>query len=199
MVDLVLASQSPRRAALLQQLGVSFTQQAADIDERQLSGEPVEEYVARLAWEKAATVQARVGDGVAVLAADTTVVLDGQVLGKPEDRFDALAMLARLSGREHQVLTAVCVRLGAQVEEALSDSRVQFRGLDREQCEAYLLTDEPWDKAGAYGIQGLAGAFVETLVGSYSGIVGLPLAETWDLLRRVGVPTALDGSADSHE
>ncbi len=199
MSDLVLASQSPRRAALLQQLGASFTQQPADIDERQLSGEPVEDYVARLAWEKSAAVQSKVGNNVAVLAADTSVILDGHVLGKPEDHFDALAMLARLSGREHQVLTAVCVRLGAQVEEALSDSRVQFRSLDREQCEAYLLTDEPWDKAGAYGIQGLAGAFVESLSGSYSGIVGLPLAETWDLLRRVGVPTALDGSGDGDE
>ena len=108
-------------------------------------------------------------------------------------------MLARLSGREHQVLTAVCVRLGAQVEEAISDSRVQFRSLSREQCEAYLLTDEPWDKAGAYGIQGLAGAFVETLQGSYTGIVGLPLSETWDLLQRVGVTTGLDGEGDSGE
>ncbi|MDJ0879159.1 MAG: Maf family protein [Halieaceae bacterium] len=196
MIELVLASQSPRRAALLQQLGVEFRQQPADIDERQLSGEPVEDYVARLAWEKSAAVQAKLDDTTAVIAADTTVVLDGTVLGKPEDHFDALAMLARLSGREHQVLTAVCVRLGARVEEALSDSRVLFRSLTREQCEAYLLTDEPWDKAGAYGIQGLAGAFVETLQGSYTGIVGLPLAETWELLQRVGVTTGLESSGD---
>ncbi len=199
MIELVLASQSPRRAELLRQLGVSFSQQPADIDERQLSGEPVEDYVARLAWEKSAAVQASLEDDIAVLAADTTVVLDGQVLGKPEDRFDALAMLARLSGREHQVLTSVCVRLGARVEEALSDSRVKFRSLERAQCEAYLLTDEPWDKAGAYGIQGLAGAFVESLAGSYSGIVGLPLAETWELLQRVGVPTALERNGDGDE
>ena len=152
----------------------------------------MEDYVARLAWERSAAVQAELDDGIAVIAADTTVVLDGQVLGKPEDHFDALAMLARLSGREHQVLTAVCVRLGAQVEEALSDSRVLFRSLTREQCEAYLLTDEPWDKAGAYGIQGMAGAFVRSLEGSYSGVVGLPLAETWELLQRVGVATALE-------
>jgi septum formation protein len=91
------------------------------------------------------------------------------------------------------------VRLGAQVEEALSDSRVQFRSLTREHCEAYLNTDEPWDKAGAYGIQGLAGAFVETLQGSYTGIVGLPLSETWELLQRVGVTTALERGGDADE
>ncbi len=199
MTNLVLASQSPRRAVLLRQLGVEFKQQPADIDERQLSGEPVEDYVARLAWEKSAAVQAQLDGNTAVIAADTTVVLDGQVLGKPEDHFDALAMLARLSGREHQVLTAVCVRLGAQVEEALSDSRVRFRSLSREQCDAYLQTDEPWDKAGAYGIQGLAGAFVQSLEGSYTGIVGLPLSETWELLQRVGVTTGLESEGGGGE
>ena len=188
---LLLASASPRRAELLRQLGVAFDQCPADIDERQLSGEPVEDYVARLAWEKSAAVQPE-GGGIAVLAADTCVVLDGQVLGKPADRMDALAMLARLSGREHRVLTAVCVRLEHRVEEALSDSRVQFGNLTHEQCLAYLATDEPWDKAGAYGIQGLAGAFVQSLQGSYSGVVGLPLAETWALLQRIGVATSLE-------
>ena len=193
MPDLILASASPRRADLLRQLGVTFEQRAADIDERQLSGEPAEDYVARLAWEKSAAAQN--DSDIAVLAADTCVVLDDQVLGKPTDHFDALAMLARLSGREHRVLTAVCVRLGHQVEEALSDTRVKFGNLSHAQCLAYLETDEPWDKAGSYGIQGLAGAFVESLQGSYSGVVGLPLSETWDLLRRVGVTTCLDGEA----
>ena len=190
MVDLILASRSPRRAELLRQLGVRFEQRPADIDERQLSRESVEEYAARLAWEKSAAIQP--GDGIAVLAADTCVVLDDEILGKPEDHFDALAMLARLSGREHQVVTSVCVRLGAQVEEAISDTRVKFSSLTREDCEAYIATGEPWDKAGGYGIQGVAGAFVESLQGSYTGVVGLPLAETWELLRRVGVPTALE-------
>ena len=190
MVDLILASRSPRRAELLRQLGVRFEQRPADIDERQLSRESVEEYAARLAWEKSAAIQP--GDGIAVLAADTCVVLDDEILGKPEDHFDALAMLARLSGREHQVGTSVCVRLGAQVEEAISDTRVKFSSLTREDCEAYIATGEPWDKAGGYGIQGVAGAFVESLQGSYTGVVGLPLAETWELLRRVGVPTALE-------
>jgi septum formation protein len=188
---LLLASASPRRADLLRQLGVAFEQRPADIDERQLSGESVEDYVARLAWEKSAAVQPDDAD-VVVIAADTCVVLEDQLLGKPEDQFDALGMLARLSGREHRVLTAVCVRLGHQVEEALSDTRVKFANLTHEQCLAYLATDEPWDKAGAYGIQGLAGAFVESLHGSYSGVVGLPLAETWGLLQRVGVHTALE-------
>lgn len=194
MTGLILASRSPRRAELLRQLGVQFEQQPADIDERQLSGEPVEEYVARLAWEKSAAIQTP--DHAAVLAADTCVVLDDEILGKPEDHFDALAMLARLSGREHRVLTSVCVRRGKQVEEAVSDTRVRFASLSREQCEAYIETGEPFDKAGGYGIQGMAGAFVQSLAGSYTGVVGLPLWETWDLLRRVGVLTGLERDRD---
>jgi len=197
VVSLLLASQSPRRAALLTQLGVTFEQCPADIDERRLSDEPPQDYVARLAWEKAEAVAQQQDDGRPVLAADTCVVLDEQILGKPEDHFDALAMLARLSGREHQVLTAVCVRHGARVEEVISESRVTFLTLSREQCEAYLRTNEPWDKAGAYGIQGLAGAFVASLSGSYSGVMGLPLADTWTLLQRVGVPTRLDAAGDA--
>ncbi len=193
---LILASQSPRRAELLALLGVAFEQAPADIDERQLSDEPPEVYVARLAWEKSEAVQRQMQTSSAVLAADTCVVLDGLVLGKPADHLDALAMLARLSGREHQVLTAVCVRRGAQVEETISDSAVSFVTLDRFQCEAYLATDEPWDKAGAYGIQGLAGAFVAELKGSYSGVMGLPLAETWSLLQRFEVPTRLEQAPD---
>ena len=194
MPRLILASASPRRADLLRQLGVEFDQCPAHIDERQLSGESVEDYVARLAWEKSAAVQPEDPE-VVVLAADTSVVLDGQPLGKPADHFDALAMLARLSGREHRVLTAVCLRVGQRVEEALSDSRVKFTNLSHAECLAYLATDEPWDKAGAYGIQGLAGAFVETLNGSYSGVVGLPLLETWELFRRIGFDTVLDKEA----
>jgi septum formation protein len=195
VVELILASRSPRRAELLRQLGVRFEQRPADIDERQLSGESVEEYVARLAWEKSAALLPESGE-VAVLAADTCVVLDDEILDKPEDHFDALAILARLSGREHRVLTSVCVRSGAQVEEAISESRVKFANLSREQCEAYIASGEVWDKAGAYGIQGLAGAFVEQIQGSYTGVVGLPLAETWELLRRVGVTTGLERQGD---
>lgn len=194
MPRLILASASPRRGQLLGQMGVEFEQLATDIDERQLSGEGAEEYVARLAWEKSAAAQQQLdtADDVVVLAADTCVILDQQILGKPVDHLDALAMLARLSGREHRVLTAVCVRYKQQVEEALSDTRVKFLNLDRQQCEAYLATDEAWDKAGAYAIQGLAGCFVESINGSYSGVVGLPLALTWQLLQRVDVTTSLD-------
>jgi septum formation protein len=195
VTSLILASASPRRAQLLEQLGVVYLQQPADIDEQQFTGESAEDYVVRLAREKSAEVQRSLQEDAAVLAADTCVVLDDLVLGKPEDHFDGLAMLARLSGREHRVLTAVCVRRADQVEEALSDTRVKFINLNRQQCEAYLATSEPWDKAGAYGIQGLAGAFVESIVGSYSGVVGLPLSQTWDLLQRIGIDTTLESDA----
>ena len=193
--DLILASASPRRAELLRQLGVSFVQQPTDIDESAAAGESTEDFVLRLAKEKAlACVGSLAGRSRAVLAADTCVVLDGQVLGKPADTMDALAMLARLSGREHRVLTAVCLRFGDKGGECVSETRVQFVNLQREQVEAYIATGEPFDKAGAYAIQGLAAAFVETLHGSYSGVVGLPLAETWQLLRQFGVPTAFEQS-----
>ena len=194
MVALVLASASPRRAELLKQLGVSFEQNPVDLDESQLAGEEAEQYVVRLAREKSAAAQRALLSDAVVLAADTSVVLDDQVLGKPEDHFDALAMLARLSGREHRVLTAVCLRRADRLEEVMTDSRVRFVNLSREDCEAYLATDEPWDKAGAYGIQGLAGAFVESIEGSYSGVVGLPLAETWQLLTAMGVASRLTPS-----
>ena len=194
MVALVLASASPRRAELLKQLGVSFEQSPVDLDESQLAGEEAEQYVVRLAREKSGAAQRALLSDAVVLAADTSVVLDDQVLGKPEDHFDALAMLARLSGREHRVLTAVCLRRADRLEEVMTDSRVRFVNLSREDCEAYLATDEPWDKAGAYGIQGLAGAFVESIEGSYSGVVGLPLAETWQLLTAMGVASRLTPS-----
>ncbi len=193
LVRLVLASASPRRAALLRQLGVEFEQLPAEIDEQRLPGESPEDYVVRLAQEKSAHVQRTLQADRAVLAADTCVVLEDVILGKPEDHFDALAMLARLSGREHRVLTAVCIRRLDQLEETMTETRVQFVTLTRQQCESYLATDEPWDKAGAYGIQGLAGAFVESIQGSYSAVVGLPLAQTWQLLVKLGVTTGVGG------
>jgi septum formation protein len=193
LVKLVLASASPRRAELLRQMGVEFEQVSAEIDEQHLPGESPEDYVVRLAREKSAHVQRTLQADAAVMAADTCVVLEDVILGKPEDHFDALAMLARLSGREHRVLTAVCVRRFDQFEETMTDTRVKFATLTREQCESYLATDEPWDKAGAYGIQGLAGVFVESIEGSYSGVVGLPLAQTWQILVELGVKTGVDG------
>jgi len=192
VTGLILASASPRRAELLRQIGVEFQQVAADVDEQYRPGETPEDYVVRLAREKSALVQRDYPGESVILAADTCVVLDDLVLGKPQDHFDALAMLARLSGREHRVLTAVCGRRGSQMEETLSDTRVSFVTLTREQCDAYLATDEAWDKAGGYAIQGLAGAFVSAINGSYSGVVGLPLAQTWQILQKLGAPTRLD-------
>ncbi|MCX2982466.1 septum formation inhibitor Maf [Halieaceae bacterium IMCC14734] len=196
-MPVILASASPRRVQLLTRLGVKFSQRPADIDESVMAGEEASDYVVRLAREKAASCQAQVNDAdVVVLAADTCVVLDQQILGKPVDRMDALAMLARLGGREHRVLTGVCLAAGDRVEELLCETRVQFVSLQREAVEAYIDSGEPFDKAGGYGIQGLGGAFVESIVGSYSNVVGLPLAQTWQLLADFGVATALQGALD---
>ncbi len=193
---LILASASPRRRELLSQLGVSYLCEPADIDETTLAGETPEDYVRRMARGKAAAVAARYpAPQYAVLAADTTVVVEGDVLGKPRDHFHGLAMLARLSGRQHSVLTAVCLHSAYGQHCELVETRVEFVQLNREICEAYLATKEPWDKAGGYGIQGLGGAFVRSIHGSYSNVVGLPLCETWQLLASNGIATAL-GSAD---
>lgn len=189
---LVLASASPRRGELLEQLGVRYLCDPADIDETRHSGETPAAYVERMATGKALRVAGRYpGAGHAVLAADTVVVVEDDVLGKPRDHFDGLAMLARLSGRCHSVLTAVCLHSAGAVSRELVETRVEFIPLTRDLCEAYLATDEPWDKAGAYAIQGLAAAFVRGIEGSYSNVVGLPLCETWQLLRSRGIATRL--------
>ncbi len=197
-MTLILASASPRRRELLQQLGVDYRCEPADIDESRRPGEKPAEYVLRMAREKALAVARRYpGGAVAVLAADTSVVIDEDVLGKPVDHFDGLGMLARLSGRTHSVLTGICLHTSAG--ESLSqvvETGVSFVQLTREQCEAYLATDEPWDKAGGYGIQGLAGAFVRAIDGSYSNVVGLPLTETWQLLSGQGIATALEKAGE---
>ncbi|KZX59537.1 hypothetical protein A3709_14725 [Halioglobus sp. HI00S01] len=195
---LLLASASPRRRELLAQLGVQFDLEPADIDETVNVGEKPADYVLRMAREKAAAVAGRhTGEALAVLAADTSVVIEDDVLGKPVDHFDGLAMLARLSGRWHSAMTAVCLCCeDGQSEEILVETRVRFGQLTRAQCEAYLATDEPWDKAGGYGIQGLAGAFVSSIEGSYSNVVGLPLHETWQLLAAAGVTTRLERTED---
>lgn len=192
-MSLVLASASPRRRELLDQLGVIYTCIPADIDESFIPSESPRAYVERMALQKAATVAARIaGSGNAVIAADTIVLVDdADVLGKPVDHFDGLAMLARLSGRRHSVLTAVCLHVSGNVTSELVETQVDFMPLTRELCEAYLATDEPWDKAGAYAIQGLAGAFVKSIEGSYSNVVGLPLCETWQLLCANGIATGL--------
>ena len=197
---LILASASPRRRDLLDQLGVRYSVEPADIDETPGPGEAPRDYVQRMAREKAAAVTRRQpGPARAVLAADTTVVLGENALGKPRDRADALAMLAALSGQTHAVLTGVCLCTAAGELECLVETEVDFVTLDREACEAYLATGEPWDKAGAYGIQGLGGAFVTAIRGSYSNVVGLPLAETRQLLRAAGIATLLDPACGAAE
>jgi septum formation protein len=190
---LLLASASPRRRELLTQLGVHYDCEPADIDETPRASELPTDYVLRMAKSKAARVAERHNlYQCTVLAADTTVVIDGDVLGKPSDLMDGLAILARLSGRTHIVMTAICLHTSAEVITQVVQTDVQFVQLNREMCESYLATDEPWDKAGAYAIQGLGGAFVSAIHGSYSNVVGLPLAETWQLLSSHGIATGLE-------
>ena len=182
-----LASVSPRRHELLAQIGVPHTVVAADIDESVRTGEAPRDYVLRMARQKALTVRER-GETLPVLAADTTVVLDNTIFGKPRDRDEGLAMLGRLSGRTHEVLTAVALANSRDVTLRLSVSTVRLRGLTSEECAAYWDTGEPRDKAGGYAIQGAAAVFIESLRGSYSGVMGLPLFETGELVRAAGVP-----------
>jgi nucleoside triphosphate pyrophosphatase len=184
---LCLASVSPRRHELLRQIGVAHTLSAADIDESLLPGERAADYVLRLASAKARTVAAR-GGVLPVLAADTTVVIDELVLGKPADEAQAVAMLLRLSGRSHQVLTAVALAAHGALSTRLSTSTVRLRTLSAAECAAYWRSGEPRDKAGGYAIQGRGAVFVEHLAGSYSGVMGLPLYETAQLLADAGVP-----------
>ena len=190
MASLHLASASPRRRELLAQIGVPFVTLIASIDEAALPGEPAERYVERLAREKALAGLAALSDpaDAVVLGADTAVVLDGRILGKPADRAECLATLAALSGREHQVLTAVALASAQRIESRVVVSRVRFRPLRAGEAEAYWATGEPCDKAGSYGIQGLAAVFVSQLEGSYSAVVGLPLCETAQLLGEFGIP-----------
>lgn len=182
-----LASASPRRRELLGQLGVRCTVRPADVDETALADEPPAEYVRRVAVGKARAVAASVDDPTAlVLAADTAVVHDGRIFGKPADRAAALAMLTALGGRTHEVYTGVAVVRGSTCRQELSRSEVRFRPISEPEADAYWRTGEPADKAGAYAIQGLGAVFVESLRGSYSGVMGLPLYETARLLEAFG-------------
>jgi nucleoside triphosphate pyrophosphatase len=184
---LCLASVSPRRRELLAQIGVPHIVMGADIDETALSGETPRDYVSRIARQKALTIRDK-GEMLPVLAADTTVVLDDVIYGKPRDRSDGIAMLGRLSGRTHEVLTAVALADQRGVASRLSVNSVRFRKLTPQECAAYWETGEACDKAGGYAVQGAAAVFIESLSGSYSGVMGLPLFETADLLRAAGVP-----------
>jgi septum formation protein len=186
-----LASASPRRRELLRQIGVAYRLVPVEVDERPLRGESPSGYVARLALAKA---RAGVEETRArrqphpVLGADTAVVVDGAILGKPRDREEGLTMLSRLSDREHRVLSAVALATATRDAVKIRESQVRFRELTRAECLAYWDSGEPLDKAGGYGIQGLAAAFVAELRGSYSGVIGLPLFETAELLREFGIP-----------
>jgi len=181
-----LASVSPRRRELLAQIGVAFAVSGADIDETVRAGERAAQYVVRMACDKARVVLAR-GTELPVLAADTTVVIDDSVLAKPRDRAEGLTMLARLSGRTHQVLTAVALATSAGTDFRLSASAVRMRRLSAAECAAYWESGEPHDKAGGYAIQGRGALFIEHLSGSYSGVMGLPLYETGELLAAAGL------------
>lgn len=186
MPDILLGSASPRRAQLLAQLGVSFDQCAADIDETPAVGEDPRAYVQRMAREKAMALPKT---SAPLLTADTTVIAQQRSLGKPADRDEARSMLERLSGVEHEVCSAVCLLAAGAMKELSVVTRVQFAPLSHRLIEAYLDTSEPWDKAGAYAIQGLAGSFVQRIDGSVSNVIGLPLYETRDLLESVGIAT----------
>jgi len=188
--SIYLASRSPRRQELLGQIGVKFMAMEIDVDETVLGGESPRTYVERLARAKSVAGWQRVERDdlprAPVLGADTTVAIDGRILGKPVDRREAAQMLASLSGRLHEVLTAVSLKFGPRLESAVSVSEVRFKTLTNEEIARYVATGECEDKAGAYGIQGHAARFVADLHGSFSGVMGLPLYETAQLMDRLG-------------
>ena len=179
-----LASSSPRRHEILEALGLSFTAAGVDVDERRQPGEAPQAMVLRLATLKACAASA---DSAVIIGADTAVVLDDLVFGKPRNEADALAMLGQLSGRWHQVMTGVAVLAGDALQTALSVTDVRFREIYPDEAKSYWQSGEPRDKAGAYAIQGLGGAFVESISGSYSGVVGLPAFETAKMLKNAGL------------
>lgn len=185
-MPLFLASTSPRRSELLRQIGLDFSVLTVDVDESLQDGELPAAYVARLARAKAAAGLAQVSGGV-VVAADTTVVLGDEVLGKPATEAEAVDMWLRLSGRTHQVLTGVAVGDARHVDAMVVSTRVHFRAITRAEMHAYWASGEPHDKAGGYGIQGRGAVFVDAIEGSYSNVVGLPLTETAAMLARFGI------------
>lgn len=187
---LTLASASPRRKELLGHLGVPFEVRPSDIDETQRANEGAHAYVERLAREKAAA-----GSGDVILAADTSVVIDDEVLGKPgTDRALGATMLKRLSGRAHEVLTAIAVRAGASVTSRVVWSLVHFRTLTESEIAWYVASGEGADKAGGYALQGKASVFITQVIGSPSNVIGLPLTETVELLRAAGISLPMDGA-----
>lgn len=184
MADLILASSSPRRKELLEQVGLNFDIFSPDIDESVLENEQAEQYVRRLAEQKAQAVLSRFPDAV-VIAADTSLVLDHQVIGKPESKQHAFEIWRLLSGRKHDVLSGVCVASQAHTLSIVVQTQVHFQTLSNADMERYWATGEPIGKAGAYAIQGYAAQFIPKIEGSYSNVVGLPLHETIQLLNKI--------------
>lgn len=185
-VDVVLASASPRRRELLAQIGIRFVQVVADIDESVLAGESPAAYTVRVACDKALAVKQQSGTELPVLGADTAVILDDHILGKPANREEAAVMLGQLSGRTHQVYSAVAVAAGEEgLHHRLNITAVTFAELQSSWIERYIDTGDPMDKAGAYGVQGRAAECIIRIEGSFSGVMGLPLYETSELLARV--------------
>ncbi len=183
-----LASTSPRRREILETLGIEFDVIPVETDESPLQGETPREMVLRLAIAKADAAT----HGKFVLAADTIVVLDDRVLGKPRDSDDGVEMLLALSGRTHSVMTGVALKTPSETRAVLSTTDVQFREIGRDEAYRYWQSGEPCDKAGAYGIQGLGGVFVKAIEGSYSGVMGLPVFETVELLKSAGLDVLVD-------
>ena len=182
---LILASASPRRAELLRAAGFDFIVRRAEVDESVRTGESPRGYVLRLALDKSQAVRRDAGD--VVLAADTTVVVDDEILGKPVDEADAVRMLRRLAGRSHLVLTGVCVLSGDAVESRVVTTEVEFLPMSEDEIAWYVATGEPMDKAGGYGIQGRCSRFVSRVAGSYTNVVGLPVAVVYDVLKQLNV------------
>lgn len=190
-VQIILASQSPRRGELLDQIGVVYRLGDTDIDEAMHSNEEAASYAARMAREKAESVGGQAG--IPVLGADTVVVIDNRVLGKPGSRSEAKEMLASLSGRSHQVITAVALITPAgDCLQTINTTLVEFKPLSQAEINSCCDNGEPMDKAGAYGIQGLAAMYISRIDGSYSGVMGLPLFETAQLLRKAGIALPAD-------
>ena len=186
--SIILASGSPRRRELLKQLAVNFEVAAADIDESYIQGETPRDYVMRLSREKAMAGFDQSGAGLPVMGSDTIVLLDGEILGKPESRLEAETMLQRLSGRTHEVYSGVALVVNpASVLDTLNITAVTFGEMPLAWIRQYCQTEEPMDKAGAYAVQGATGQYIRRIEGSYSGVMGLPLFETAELLRRAGL------------
>jgi len=186
--SIVLASASPRRRELLQQIGIDFRVVVADIVEQPLADEKPGDFVLRMAREKALEVMQREGTGLPVLGADTAVILAGQILGKPVSRNNAVAMLSKLSGQTHEVFSAVAVAISeTEIHQALNVTRVTFSKLEPDWIDSYCDTGDPMDKAGAYGVQGKAAEKISRIEGSFYGVMGLPLFETAQLLKRAEV------------